>query len=250
MGKDHTITALFILLPMLLCACKETGIAATTKTDTDTVPTPAVIVIEDDTSPVKTSEEDSFYEEEITDELFARMKGKSFPDDCTTDVNDLRYLHLLYIDFDGNTCVGEMVCNRVIADKLIDIFRQLYEAEYPIEKIRLIDDYDGDDDASMADNNTSCFNFRVVEGSTNLSKHAFGAAVDLNPLYNPYIRQKEQKTVVEPPEGKPYADRTVDFEHKIDKNDLAYKLFTEAGFTWGGSWKSVKDYQHFQIDIP
>ena len=192
------------------------------------------------------SADESFYAEEISDEVFARMQGKSFPEGCTTAREDLRYLNLLYKDIDGNTHAGEMVCNKAIADTLIDIFRQLYEADYPIEKMRLIDDYDGDDDASMSDNNTSCFNYRIVSDTTHLSNHAYGLAVDLNPLYNPYIRQKGGVTVVEPAEGEAYVDRSDDFNYKIDKDDLAYKLFTEAGFTWGGSWKSVKDYQHFE----
>ena len=198
--------------------------------DEDVIPTP----------------EESFYAEEIGDEVFGRMQGKSFPEGCTTKREDLRYLHLLYKDMEGNTHEGEMVCNVSIADDLIGIFRQLYDADYPIEKMRLIDDYGGDDDASMADNNTSCFNYRIVSDTSHLSNHAYGLAVDLNPLYNPYIRQKGGATVVEPPEGEAYADRTSDFSYKIDKDDLAYKLFTDAGFKWGGSWKSVKDYQHFE----
>ena len=193
-------------------------------------------------------ETQSFYAEEISDELFDRMKGKSFPDECTTPREDLRYLHLLYKDIDGNVHEGEMVCNVQISDKLIDIFRQLYENDYPIEKMRLIDEYDGDDDASMADNNTSCFNFRVVSGTTKISKHGYGMAVDLNPFYNPYIHTVNGLTVIEPEGSEPYADREADFDYRIDEDDLAYKLFTEAGFTWGGSWKSMKDYQHFQMD--
>lgn len=190
--------------------------------------------------------ESSFYAEEISDGLFARMQGNSFPQECTTPRDDLLYLHLLYKDTDGNTHEGEMVCNRLIADKLIDIFRQLYEADYPIEKMVLIDDYGGDDDASMSDNNTSCFNFRVVSGTSKLSKHAMGLAVDLNPRYNPYIHKVNGTEVVEPANGADYADRSGDFPYKIDKDDLAYRLFIEAGFTWGGSWKNSKDYQHFQ----
>ena len=190
----------------------------------------------------------SFYAEEISDQIFARMEGKSYPEDCMVPVEDLRYLHLLYKDIDGNTHEGEMVCNVAIADKLTDIFRQLYEADYPIERMQLIDDYDGDDDASMSDNNTSCFNYRVVSGTTKISKHGYGLAVDLNPRYNPYIHTIDGNTLIEPANGEAYADRTGDFDYKIDENDLAYRLFTQAGFTWGGSWKSVKDYQHFQMN--
>ncbi len=195
------------------------------------------------------SADESFYAEEISDEVFARMQGKSFPEGCTVSRDELRYLHLLYKDINGDTHEGEMVCNVAIADRLIDIFRKLYDAGYPIEKMVLIDEYDGDDDASMSDNNTSCFNYRVVSGTTKLSKHAMGLAVDLNPRYNPYIRKIDGQQLIEPENGREYADRSNDFEYKIDKDDLAYKLFTEAGFTWGGSWKNSKDYQHFQTEV-
>ena len=175
-----------------------------------------------------------------------KAKGKSFPDSCTTSRDDLRLLHLLYKDINGDTCEGEMICNVAIADSLVDIFRQLYDNDYPIEKMVLIDEYGGDDDASMADNNTSCFNYREVSGTGKLSKHAYGLAVDLNPRYNPYIHKINGETLIEPENGKEYADRSLEFDYKIDEDDLAYKLFTGAGFTWGGSWKISKDYQHFQ----
>ncbi len=190
---------------------------------------------------------DSFYAEKISDEIFSRMEGKSFAEGCTTDRDDLRYLHLLYKDLEGNTHEGEMVCNVSIADKLIDIFRQLYENDYPIESMKLIDEYDADDEASMRDNNTSCFNFRVVSGTDKVSKHGYGLAVDLNPFYNPYVHKIEGRELIEPEGSAEYADRSRDFDYKIDEDDLAYKLFTQAGFTWGGSWKNSKDYQHFQM---
>ena len=188
-----------------------------------------------------------FFAEEINDEVFARMEGKSFPEGCTTKREDLRYLDLLYKDLDGNTHVGEMVCNKEIASKVIYIFKQLYEADYPIEKMVLVDEYDADDMASMMDNNTSCFNYRVVPGTTKISKHAMGLAIDLNPRYNPYIYTRGGEQHIEPDNGVDYVDRSKDFDYKIDKNDLAYRLFTEAGFTWGGSWTNSKDYQHFQM---
>ena len=203
---------------------------------------------EEETVPEETVPDpaDSFYAEEISDAIFARMAGKSFPDECTTPREDLRYLHLLYKDIDGRAHEGEMVCNEIIADKLIDIFRKLYEADYPIERMSLVDDYDADDDASMLDNNTSCFNFRYVSGTNSISKHGLGLAVDLNPFYNPYIHVLDGVKLIEPEGSEPYADRSLDFDYKIDEDDLAYRLFKEAGFTWGGSWKNSKDYQHFQ----
>ena len=94
----------------------------------------------------------------------------------------------------------------------------------------------------MAADNTSCFNYRPKTGMRELSKHALGLAVDINPLENPYVRSSR----VCPAAGATYADRTKDFPHKIDRNDLCYKLFRERGFTWGGAWRSVQDYQHFE----
>ena len=113
----------------------------------------------------------------------------------------------------------------------------------------MIDEYDGDDLASMEDNNTSCFNYRVVDGTDSLSKHSLGCAIDINPLYNPYVVYDYKgtgETYISPSEGKTYADRSLDFPYKIDENDLCYKLFKQHGFTWGGDWNSCKDYQHFQ----
>lgn len=102
----------------------------------------------------------------------------------------------------------------------------------------------------MEANNTSCFNYRVVDGTSSLSRHAYGLAVDINPLYNPYVTYPNGKRRVSPAASEIYADRSLDFPAKIDKNDLCYQLFTEHGFTWGGNWKTMKDYQHFQKALP
>ena len=243
----EAVSAAVLLACLAGCAARENPAEASAAPTPEAVPVPVISIHEDE--PEKTAEPDPdkyFYAEEISDEVFARMQGKSYPEGCTTERGDLRYLSLLYKDTDGNTHEGELVCNKMIADKLTEIFRQLFDADYPIEKMVLIDEYGGDDDASMSDNNTSCFNYRVVSGTNNLSKHAMGLAVDINPRYNPYIRKVDGAESVEPENGKEYADRSKDFPYKIDKEDLAYKLFTQAGFTWGGSWKSVKDYQHFE----
>ena len=178
----------------------------------------------------------------IPPEIEARMRGVSYPEDAVIKLDDLRYLKLSYVDFEGRPQVGEMVCNKAISDDLVTIFRELYEARYPIKSIRLIDDFGGDDDASMAADNTSCFNYRKKVGVRELSKHALGLAVDINPFENPYVRPSR----VRPAEAKAFADRMKDFPHKIDKDDLCYKLFRAHGFSWGGTWRSVQDYQHFE----
>ena len=188
-----------------------------------------------------------FYMSKIDDEIFARIKGKSFKDDCTLPREDLRYIHVLHKDLEGNTHEGEMICNAYIAYDLIDIFMKLYEASYPIEKIRLVDEYNADDETSMRDNNSSSFNFRFISHTTKISNHGLGLAVDINTLYNPYVKEVNGKRNVEPATAEEYTDRSKDFPYKIDTEDLCYKLFTEHGFEWGGSWTRAKDYQHFEV---
>ena len=122
-------------------------------------------------------EEEGFWISEITDEIFARIKGKSFKDDCTLPREDLRYLHVLHTDLDGNTHEGEMIVNYHIAEDVLEILKELYAAKYPIEKIRLVVEYDADDEASMEDNNSSSFNFRFISHTTRVSKHGRGLAV-------------------------------------------------------------------------
>lgn len=188
-----------------------------------------------------------FYIEEISDKLFNRMYGKSYKEDCTIAREDLRYLHVLHKDLNGAIHEGELVVNAYVAEDVLNVFAKLYEAGYPIEKIRLVDDYEAIDELSMSDNNSSAFNFRFISGTTTISNHGLGVAVDINPLYNPYIRYKNDTVIVEPANGVAYTDRSLDFPYKIEKGDLAYELFTEIGFEWGGEWKNTKDYQHFEL---
>lgn len=184
----------------------------------------------------------------ISDAIFSRMQGKSYKQNCTVPRTTLRYLRVLHRNIDGKTQLGEIVCNQAIASDLLDIFRQLYQANYKIERITLIDNYEADDERSMTANNTSSFNFRVVSGTTKLSKHAQGLAIDINPLYNPYVHLNNGK--VEPANGKPYANnRTANRQIPvpfINTSDLCYRLFIQHGFRWGGAWRTVKDYQHFE----
>ena len=216
-------------------------------------------------SPERVTYKEGFYYEPLSNDLISYITGISYPalpseaSENTLNVGeqndisyaDLRYVHIIHYDFDGNLAEGELICHNFIAEDLLEIFYDLYASEYQIEKVTLIENYNGDDTASMADNNTSCFNYRVVDGTKSLSKHALGLAVDINPLYNPYIRyDKKGGQTVSPVEGEAYADRTVSFPYKIDPDDLCYRLFTEHGFTWGGNWNSSKDYQHFQKALP
>ena len=214
---------------------------------------------------------DGFFYQPLTDAVISKITGISYPvaesiaptlavtannivsDDAAANLgisyDDLCYMQVLHYDFNGEIQIGELICNRKIADDFMEIFHELYVNEYQIEKIRLVDEYGGDDTASMMDNNTSCFNYRVVDGTSSLSKHAIGCAIDINPFYNPYVvfnKNGSGETYISPEGSEIYADRSQSFPYKIDENDLCYKLFKEHGFVWGGDWNSCKDYQHFQ----
>lgn len=219
----------------------------------DTLDSVVEEVVVAETTPVAAdSGYDSWFEiKDIDDDLFNRIYGVSFKKDCTVPREDLRYLTVAHYTLDGEVKKGELICNKLIADDLMDIFKNLFNARYPIERMELVDNYDADDRKSMTANNTSCFNFRVVAGSTNLSNHARGLAIDINPLYNPYVKkQKDGSLYVSPKNGRKYADRKADYPYKIDENDLLYKEFIKHGFIWGGHWQSLKDYQHFEKKFP
>ncbi len=223
-------------------------VGASALSDDESISTPSG----NDSSLNRTTLREDFYSENLSASLIDKITGVSYPDpyevpEPVVTYDDLRYLHVLYVDFDGETKEGELICNASIAEDLLEIFAALYDAGYQIDKMVLIDAYGGDDDLSCADDNTSCFNYRVVAGSDHLSRHAYGLAVDINPFYNPYITYNKDGSRNITPEGaEAYADREADFPYKITSDDLCCRLFLEHGFTWGGNWNSVKDYQHFE----
>lgn len=193
--------------------------------------------------------QNGFYYESLSETVKNRITGISYPaDDSGIEIgyDDLRYVNVLYFNFNDKEKTGELICNKAIAQDLVEIFYALYQNDYPIEKIRLIDEYQGDDELSMRDNNSSCFNYRTT-ASGKISNHAYGLAVDINPFFNPYVTcHPDGSSAIAPVGSEYYADREKQFAYKIDTNDLAYQLFTEHGFTWGGNWNSCKDYQHFE----
>lgn len=192
---------------------------------------------------------EGFYYVKLTEELKERITGTSYPAEGSDSVSydDLRYVHILYVDFQGTQHEGELIVNRVVAAEVTDIFYQLYMAGYPLASVRLVDDFDEpfDDSLSMAANNSSSFCYRFVSGTERLSWHAFGLAIDINPLMNPYIVGDH----VSPAEGAEYVDRSNMRAGMIDENDLCYQLFISYGWKWGGDFKSSKDYQHFYKEV-
>ncbi|WP_370039852.1 CapA family protein [Nocardioides sp.] len=176
----------------------------------------------------------------------ARMLGVSHrPASCPVRWADLRLLTLSYVGFDGVPGTGEMVVHRDVARDVVEVFEELYEGRFPIRRMELVDAYDGDDDASMAANNTSAYNCRTVAGTDSLSDHAYGRAVDINPVQNPYVLPDE----VLPPAGRRFVDvdRSAGAQAPrgvLVREDVVVRAFTSRGWEWGGLWRSP-DWQHF-----
>jgi D-alanyl-D-alanine carboxypeptidase len=165
---------------------------------------------------------------------------------CPVPLDRLRHLTVTHVRFDGRPATGELVVHEDHADALVGVFRELYDAGWPIRRMRLVDDYRGDDDLSMAADNTSAYNCRRVAGTDRWSDHAYGRAIDLNPVENPYVTGSS----FVPPEGARFArlDRSADADVPrgvIRADDVVVRAFARIGWEWGGYWSSAKDYQHF-----
>lgn len=186
------------------------------------------------------------------DSVYDRIYGQSYVSNDNIGLGDLRYLKMLHINFDGDYQVGEMIVNADVVSDVLEIFEILCAEGYEIHSMYLIDNYwagNGDDSDwySIDDNNTSCFCYRSATGSGNLSKHALGRAIDINPQQNPYVTYPDGSPKYSHDNASDYvSNRSSDTPHVITTSDRAYELFTERGWTWGGSWSSPKDYQHFQ----
>lgn len=184
----------------------------------------------------------------LPDYIKEKIMGVSYKENPDISLDDLRYVRIIHYDFHGQIQEGELIVNQKIAYATMKVFYQLYKWEYPIESVRLVDDYDGDDELSMEANNSSAFNYRKIQGTSNLSNHALGLAIDINPRINPYVRQDG----FYPTNSEEYLERDpkkCKGEHRdkmIHKNDMAYKIFRRNGFSWGGDWTDSKDYQHFE----
>lgn len=186
---------------------------------------------------------------EITPEIRAKLTH-SWNDCNPVALQDLRYLNLRYWGYDGCIHDGEMIVHATLAHEVTDIFRELFQARYPIEQMRLIDAYKANDDLSMADNNTSAFCSRMITGTSDRwSNHSYGTAIDINPLLNPYVKNGK----ILPKEGKDYLDRSLKVKGLIQKEDACCQAFLKRGWGWGGNWMATcgyLDYQHFDKVLP
>jgi hypothetical protein len=181
--------------------------------------------------------------EPVPEAKAARMRQHSWRSGCPTAIADLVYLRVSYVGFDGAAHDGELVVHKDLADEVVAVFKALFDQRFAIEKMKLIDDYQGDDDASMADNNTSAFNCRFVFGKPGVfSKHSQGRAIDINPRINPMVDGRS----VYPPAGAEFLAPQSKSPGLLRDGARAVMEFTRRGWTWGGTWKSLKDYQHFE----
>ncbi|HEX4906919.1 MAG TPA: M15 family metallopeptidase [Acidimicrobiales bacterium] len=143
--------------------------------------------------------------------------------------------------FEGSVRQGELVVHADVADDIVQVFRALFDARFPIERMELVDVYGGDDTRSMDANNTSAFNCRPATGSSRWSEHAYGRAIDINPVQNPYVPHRGP---VQPSAGSAFVDRSPSVG-VITADGPVVGAFAAIGWEWGGSWSSAKDYQHF-----
>jgi len=174
------------------------------------------------------------------------MQGRSWRRDMGCPRRDrLVYLRIPYHDFSGRAQMGEMVVARSVAKKVLKAFTSIFdESDFTIHKMRLVSHYDGDDNRSMNDNNTSAFNCRLTTSGRRLSEHSFGMAIDINPVQNPYVR----RNFTSPPAGRLFdrpKERRSDIPGLITKGGFVTSAFAAIGWKWGGNWRYSKDYQHF-----
>ena len=183
-----------------------------------------------------------------TDVKKRMIEGDSWREGCPVSLENLRYVQVNHWNFDHETVVGEVIVHEDVAEELVYIFEELYNMKYPINKMQLVSEYDGDDWKSIEADNTSAFNCRPVTGKKKKwSKHAYGRAIDINPIENPYISRNGH---ISHEASLKYRKRV----HKVDtsadkavllKSDEDVQIFKKYGWKWGGDWHSIKDYQHF-----
>jgi hypothetical protein len=181
--------------------------------------------------------------EPIDGHVRERIVGNSWHRGCPVALGDLRLLRVTYWGFDDRPHRGRLVVNERYDEQLVAVMKRLYHLRFPIRRMQLVDHFDASDHRSMNADNTSAFNCRFVAGTTRWSMHAYGLAIDVNPIENPYV----SGTHVSPPAGEPYADRSRHAPGMIHAGDEVFEAFAKkAGWEWlGDGPQTIRDYQHF-----
>ena len=188
----------------------------------------------------------------IPQDIREYMTGLSYKQNNNISLDDLSYLTIPHYDFNYNITEGHLVVNKALAEEVLDIFAELFDIKYPIERMELVDKYGADDFESIEYNNTSAFNYRQSTSGGGLSRHALGRAIDINPQINPYVNSNGTGAHQN---AREYWSRDNSKWTKenaraayIGKEAQIYKIFMKYGWEWGGSWSSYRDYQHFEKD--
>ena len=182
----------------------------------------------------------------IGEPLATEMRAVSWRPGCPVPISDLRLITMNHWGFDGQIHAGGLVVHADVADDVVGAFATLFDVGYPIRRMERIEHYAGDDDASMAADNTSAFNCRPITGGGEFSNHSWGKAIDINPVENPYVKGD----IVLPEAGRPFVDRSSSRPGVIVDGDVVVEAFAAIGFSWGGNWTRLKDYQHFEVENP
>ena len=170
--------------------------------------------------------------------------GATWKPGCPVGPQLLRRVEVNYVGSDGQTHRGDLVVHQDVVADVIAIFEQLHRLRYPIAKMQTVDHYPGaEDELSMEDNNTSAFNCRLLPSGRDWALHAYGQAIDVNPLLNPFI---DSSGTIEPRTAGPYLDRNRTDPGMLHAGDPVVRAFTDRGWRWGGDWRTPKDYQHFE----
>lgn len=179
----------------------------------------------------------------IPPEIQAKMRQYTWQPTCPTPLSGLSYVQLTYYGFDGKAHNGVLIVNRKLARQIVAIFRKLYQQRFPIARMQPVYVFHGNDERSMQANNTSAFNCRFKTGSqTRFSWHAYGRAIDINPMLNPYVKGN----IVLPKNARTFINRRQNYRGLIKANGIVTKTFAHYGWRWGGSWRYRKDFQHFE----
>jgi hypothetical protein len=179
----------------------------------------------------------------IPQRVLIQMQRFTWHKGCPVPLHQLAYVKLRYWGFDQQPHTGVLIVNQALVPDVIHIFKALYQQNFPIQRMQLMDDFKGDDDKATQANNTSAFNCRAVTGHPGIySQHSYGRAIDINPLINPFVKGRS----VSPIQGLPHVDRALEEPGKITQQSLIYRLFSQHGWDWGGHWVDVQDYQHVE----
>jgi D-alanyl-D-alanine carboxypeptidase-like protein len=177
----------------------------------------------------------------ISPALARRMSGVSWKPGCPVTLADLRVVRVTYRGFDGRAHTGTLIVHRSVGSTVVGVMRRIYAAGFPIRRMVPVDAYGGDDYRSIEADNTSAFNCRPVAGTLRWSEHAYGRAIDLDPLENPYV----SGGTTSHPASRRYLDRSLLLPGMLHADDAVVSAFAAAGWGWGGTWSGTKDYQHF-----